>query len=119
VKLWSDAKGERHERVYDVAVSDGREIDRDGRCRKPVGDTVDVAQATYQNTIGAGTLTTVWQDPDFDAAQRAAYYVRALEIPTPRWTTYDAARLGVELSPEIPRTIQARAYTSPIWYTPE
>jgi hypothetical protein len=119
VKLWADAKGERYERVYDVAVSNGRKIGRDGRCRKPVGDTVDVAKATYRNTIGAGTLTTVWQDPDFDATQRAAYYVRALEIPTPRWTTYDAARLGVELSPEIPPTIQARAYTSPIWYTPE
>ena len=111
VKVWSDGsggakdgKGERHERVYDVAVSDGRQIGRDGRCRTPVGDTVDVAQATYQNSIGAGILTAVWGDPDFDPRLRAAYYVRALEIPTPRWTTYDAARLGSELAPEIPRT---------------
>ncbi len=118
VKLWVDAQGKRQERVYDVVVSGSREIGQDGRCRTPVGDTVDVARATYRNSIGAALLTTVWRDPDFDPARRAAYYVRALEIPTPRWTTYDAARLGTTLAPEIPRTIQARAYTSPIWYTP-
>lgn len=119
VKLWVDKSGKRMERVYDVAVSGDRKIDSEGRCAVAVGDTVDVAKATYQNTIGAAILGTVWQDPDFDPKRRAAYYVRVLEIPTPRWTTYDAARLGTELAAEIPRTIQGRAYTSPIWYTPE
>jgi len=119
VKLWADASGQQHERIYDVAVSDGRKIGRDGRCRTPVGSTVDAATASYTNTIGEANLTAVWQDPDFDPQQRAAYYVRAMQIPTPRWSTYDAARLGVPLDERIPRTVQNRAYTSPIWYTPE
>ncbi|MBW2422025.1 MAG: DUF3604 domain-containing protein [Deltaproteobacteria bacterium] len=119
VKLWVGPKGERRERIFDVAVSDGRRIGSDGRCRVAVGNTVDVEHATYQNTLGASTLTTVWRDPDFDPERRATYYLRVLEIPTPRWTTYDAARLGVELDPKIPRTTQGRAYTSPIWYTPQ
>ncbi|MCB1499236.1 MAG: DUF3604 domain-containing protein [Bauldia sp.] len=117
VKGWIDAGGETHERIYDVAVSGGREIGEDGRAREPVGTTVDVATATYTNTIGAASLTAFWTDPDFDAAQDAFYYGRVLEIPTPRWTTYDAASFGVPLPTSVPATLQDRAYTSPIWYT--
>ena len=83
-----------------------------------MGNTVDVANATWTNTIGAGELITVWTDPDFDPSQRAVYYARVLEIPTPRWTTYDAHYFGIQLPPEVPRSIQERAYTSPIWYSP-
>jgi hypothetical protein len=105
--------------VYDVAVSDGRAIGSDGRCRTPVGNTVDVANATWSNSIGETEMITVWTDPDFDAAQRAFYYVRVLEIPTPRWTAYDAKYFGLKnLDPEIPMTTRGRVYTSPIWYTP-
>ena len=119
VKLWVDADGARHERIYDVAVSDGREIGADGRCRTAVGSSVDSETATYTNEIGAGSLTAVWRDPDFDPERRAAYYVRVLQIPTPHWTSYDAVRRGLELGAAVPRTVQNRAYTSPIWYTPE
>jgi len=87
-------------------VSDDRTIDADGRCRAPVGDTVDVETASYTNTIGAPLLSTVWEDPDFDADRPAAWYVRVLEIPTPRWTTYDAARRAVALADDIPRTTE-------------
>ena len=118
IKGWLDNKGETHERIYDVAVSGEREIGSDGRAKDPVGNTVDIASATYSNTIGDVILTAYWQDPDFDAEQHAFYYVRVLEIPTPRWTTYDAAFYGIELPDTVPATIQDRAYTSPIWYTP-
>jgi hypothetical protein len=118
IKGWLDSKGETHERIYDVAVSDGRETDDDGRVREPVGNTVDVATATFTNTIGDPVLTAHWQDPDFDPEEHAFYYVRVLEIPTPRWTTYDAAFFGIDLPDTVPATIQDRAYTSPIWYTP-
>jgi hypothetical protein len=117
VKGWTEGK-ERKERVYDVAVSDGRKIGSDGRCKTPVGNTVDVANATWTNTIGDTELITVWKDPDFDPDQRAFYYVRVLEIPTPRWTAYDAKYFGLDVPDEIPMTTQERAYTSPIWYTP-
>jgi hypothetical protein len=117
VKGWTEGD-ERKERVYDVAVSDGRAIDSDGRCKTPVGNTVDVANATWTNTIGDTELITVWRDPDFDPDQRAFYYVRVLEIPTPRWTAYDAKYFGLDVSDEIPMITQERAYTSPIWYTP-
>jgi hypothetical protein len=90
IKGWLDKDGNTQERVYDVAVSGGRSIDADGRCRTPVGDTVDVANATWTNTIGAGELISVWTDPDFDPSLRAFYYVRVIEIPTPRWTAHDA-----------------------------
>jgi hypothetical protein len=119
IKGWLDDKGETHERIYDVAVSDDRSIDTDGRCRIPVGNTVDVPTATYTNTIGDPLLLAHWVDPDFDASEHAFYYVRVLEIPTPRWTTYDAAFFGIDLPDNVPATIQDRAYTSPIWYTPE
>ncbi len=118
IKGWIDADGTSQERIYDVAVSDGREIGPDGRARDPVGSTVDIAAATFTNTIGAPVLSGYWRDPDFDPVERAFYYVRALEIPTPRWTTYDAARFGVPLPTEVPPTVQDRAYSSPVWYTP-
>ncbi|GIK85703.1 MAG: hypothetical protein BroJett026_11840 [Betaproteobacteria bacterium] len=118
VKGWTTADGRTQERVYDVAVSGGRKIDADGRCRTPVGSTVDVANATYTNTIGAPELVAVWRDPEFDAKQAAFYYVRVLEIPTPRWTAYDAKRFGNKPLPETRMTLQERAYTSPIWFTP-
>jgi hypothetical protein len=117
IKGWTEGD-ELRERVYDVAVSDGREIGSDGRCKTPVGNTVDVANATWSNSIGDTEMITVWTDPDFDASQRAFYYVRVLEIPTPRWTAYDAKYYGLDVGDEIPMTTQERAYTSPIWYTP-
>jgi hypothetical protein len=117
IKGWVDSDN-RHERIYDVAVSDGRTIGSDGRCKTPVGSTVDVANANWTNSIGDTEIITVWKDPDFDPDQRAFYYVRVLEIPTPRWTAYDAKYFGIEMGDEVPMTIQQRAYTSPIWYTP-
>jgi hypothetical protein len=110
--------GELHERVYDVICSDDRKITDQHRCAKPVGNTVDVKTATYTNSIGEALMLAYWEDPDFDAGQRAFYYLRVLEIPTPRWTTYDAAFFGVERPEGVPATQQERAYTSQIWYTP-
>jgi len=118
VKGWLDAQGKTHERVYDVAVSDGRAIDESGRCRIPVGNTVNVEETTYTNSIGAPFMQAAWTDPDFDASERAFYYIRAMEIPTPRWTAIDARIFGVKVPDDIPSSIQERAYTSPIWYTP-
>ena len=120
VKGWLDSDGERQERVYDVVWGDAgkRQIDGQGKL-PPVGNTVDVEQATWTNTIGAPELITAWKDPDFDPATPAVYYARVIEIPTPRWTAYDAKRYGVEMPPEVPMVTQERAYTSPIWYTPE
>ncbi len=117
IKGWMDDKGEAHERIYDVAVSDGRKIE-DGRTTDAVGSTVDVATASYTNTIGDAMLSAHWQDPDFDPQEPAFYYVRVLEIPTPRWTTHDAAFFGIDPPENVPATIQDRAYTSPVWYTP-
>ena len=118
VKGWLDGRGDLQERVYDVAVSDGRSIGSDGRCRTPVGNTVDLATPTWTNTIGDPELITVWQDPDFDPSERAFYYARVLEIPTPRWTAYDAVRFGIEMDDDVEMITQERGYTSPIWYTP-
>ena len=118
IKGWLDEKREVHERIYDVAVSGDRTIGADGRAREPVGNTVDVAEASYTNTIGASVLTAHWVDPDFDPELRAFYYVRVLEIPTPRWTAYDAKFYGVEMPEGTTMQLQDRAYTSPIWYTP-
>ena len=118
IKGWTDVKGETHERVYDVTVSGNRTIGADGRCKTAVGNTVNVDQATFDNSIGEPVLTGYWQDPEFDAKQRAFYYVRVLEIPTPRWTTYDAKFFKVQRPNDVPASIQERAYTSPIWYTP-
>ena len=109
-------RGARH--PGDVAVSDGRDIGSDGRCRTPVGNTVDVEDASYLNTIGDAELRGTWTDPDFNPDQRAFYYARVLEIPTPTWQAYDSERFGVTMPAEIPMFGQERAYTSPIWYTP-
>ena len=115
VKGWLDEKGETHEKVYDVAWSDGRKAGADGKL-PPVGNTVDVKNANWTNTIGASELSAVWSDPDFDPKEDAFYYARVLEIPTPRWSTYEAFRLGVPIPEGAPTSIQERAYTSPIWY---
>jgi hypothetical protein len=118
VKGWLDVAGQTHEKVFDVVWSGDRAPDANG-VLPLVGDTVDVASATWTNTIGAPELITVWMDPEFDPAQKAFYYARVIEIPTPRWTAYDAKRFAVEMPAEVPMTTQERAYTSPIWYTPE
>ena len=112
IKGWIE-DGEQKERIYDVALSDGR---TDGS--EAVGNTVDVVKATYSNDIGASELLTAWTDPDFDPAVPSLYYARVLQIPTPRWSTYDAAALGVDVPEGLPTSIQERAWTSPIWYTP-
>jgi len=118
VKGWLDSKGDTHEKVYDVVWAGDRKPDSKSGKLPPVGDTVDVPNATYTNSIGASELIKVWKDPEFDASQRAFYYVRVLEIPTPRWTAYDAKYFGIKMPPEVPMKGQERAYTSPIWYTP-
>ncbi|MCU9846763.1 DUF3604 domain-containing protein [Defluviimonas sp. WL0024] len=118
VKGWLDVGGELREQVIDVACSDDRAI-VDGKCDALVGNTVDIPSATYTNDIGEALMMAYWEDPDFDPAERAFYYVRVLEIPTPRWTTYDAAFFEVGLPEGVPAIQQDRAYTSPIWYTPD
>ncbi|MEE4190598.1 MAG: DUF3604 domain-containing protein, partial [Halieaceae bacterium] len=115
IKGWVDADGQSQERIYDIALSDAGRRHADGSVA-PVGNTVDVAAATYTNSIGAPTLRVLWQDPDFDPAQQAFYYARAIEIPTPRWSTYDAQRLQVE-APS-PTSLQERAISSAIFYDP-
>jgi len=117
VKGWMDKEGKTQEKVYDVVWSDDRKKDAKGKL-PAVGNTVDVKNATFANTIGASGLGKVWTDPDFNAAQKAFYYARVLEIPTPRWTTYDAFRFGVKIPEGAPTSTQERAYTSPIWYKP-
>ncbi len=117
IKGWLDDDGETQEQVFDVAWAGDRTPGADGKL-PPVGNTVDVENATWTNTIGAAELGTVWTDPTFDPGQRAFYYVRVLEIPTPRWTTYDAFRFDVPIPDGAPTSTQERAYTSPIWYTP-
>ncbi len=118
VKGWLDADGNLHEKVYDVALSGGREVNPETGEAPPVGTTVIVPEASFTNTIGAPMLAAVWTDPDFDPAERAFYYARVIEIPTPRWTAYDAKYFKIDLPDHIPTTVQDRAYTSPIWYTP-
>ena len=119
VKGWLGKDGKGQEKVYDVVWGDAdkRKIGKSGKLA-PVGDTVDVMNATWTDTIGDSDLSAVWTDPDFDPSVRAFYYARVIEIPTPRWTAYDAARFGVKMSPEVPMKQQERAWTSPIWYTP-
>jgi hypothetical protein len=117
VKGWLDAKNVLHEHVYDVAWSGDRKPGADGKLPS-VGNTVDLRNATWSDTIGAPELAGVWADPDFDPAERAFYYARVIEIPTPRWTAYDAVRFGIQPLPGTRMTITERAYTSPIWYTP-
>jgi len=117
IKGWMDERGDLHEKVYDVAWSDERQVDANGKV-PPVGNTVDLEAANWTNTIGASELATVWTDPDFDAGEEAFYYARILEIPTPRWVLYDKVRLGAEMPEDVELVHQERAYTSPIWYGP-
>jgi hypothetical protein len=117
IKGWLDASGELHEKVYEVVWSGDRRPGADGKLPS-VGSTVDVANATWTNTIGAAELIDVWTDPDFDASERTFYYARVIEIPTPRWTAYDAVRFGTTPEPGTRMTVTERAYTSPIWYSP-
>ena len=118
IKGWLDASGKTHERIYDVAVSDGRKIDADGRCKTPVGNTVDIPNATWSNSIGSPYLVGYWKDPAFNAKESAFYYVRVIEIPTPRWTAYDAKFFNIKMPEGTKMQLQERAYTSPIWYAP-
>lgn len=118
IKGWVDKAGKAQERVYDVVWSSPQTRRPKGGRLPPVGDTVDVASASYANSIGAPALTTVWTDPDFDPAQKAFYYVRVMEIPTPSWPAFDAKRYKLQLPPGVRVKQQERAYTSPIWYTP-
>lgn len=118
IKGWRDKHGKSHERVFNVAVSGNREAGEDGSVR-PVGNTVDLKSASYRNSVGAAELVTVWRDPEFDPDFPAFYYLRVIEIPTPRWTAYDAKSFQIESLPEdVPMIVQERAYTSPIWFTP-
>jgi hypothetical protein len=117
IKGWLDKNGETHEKIYDVAWSGDRKPGTDGKL-PAVGSTVDVENASYANTIGAPELIAVWKDPDFDPSLRAFYYGRIIEIPTPRWTAYDAKYFNVKMPKEVTMTTTERAYTSPIWYTP-
>lgn len=118
VKGWLDKKGKTHEKVYDVVWSDKRKPNKKGKL-PAVGNTVDIKNASWTNTIGASELITVWKDPDFNSKQRAFYYARVIEIPTPRWTAYDAKRFNEKMPKHIPMITTERAYTSPIWYTPK
>ena len=118
IKGWLGNDRETHEKVYDVVWSGERSIGSDGKL-PPVGNTVDVENANWTNTIGASELTAVWTDPDFDAGENAFYYARVIEIPTPRWSTYEAYRFGIPIPEGAPTATQERAYTSPIWYTPD
>ncbi|SHE71767.1 Protein of unknown function [Microbulbifer donghaiensis] len=117
IKGWVDEDGEQHQQIFNVALSGDRKPDTAGKVA-PVGNTVNVKDATYTNTIGAAQLSAVWSDDDFDPEQHAFYYARVIEIPTPRWSTYDAMRVGRKPREDLPVTIQERAWTSPIWYTP-
>jgi hypothetical protein len=116
VKLWREG-GKSYEKIYNVAWSDGRRPMADGRL-PPVGNTVDASKATYSNTIGTAELFGTWTDPDFDPGERALYYVRVLEIPTPRWATYLSVKTGIPLKESTPSWLQERAWTSPVWYRP-
>ena len=118
IKGWVDSKGEAHEKIYDIAVSDGRKIGKGGRCKDPVGNTVNLNDVTYTNAIGDAFLQAYWKDPDFDPKQRAFYYVRVIEIPTPTWLAYDRKVFGSKIPEGAKQIHQERAYTTPVWYTP-
>ena len=117
VKGWVDKDGKLQEKVYDAAWSGDRKPGANSKL-PPVGNTVDIEKAIWTNSIGEPELIGVWKDPDFDPSLRAVYYGRVIEIPTPRWTAYDQLRFKIKMSPDVPMTVQERAYTSPIWYTP-
>ena len=117
VKAWVDASGALRDKVFNVAWSGARSESQESKL-PPVGNTVDLKTATYRNSIGEAQLSTVWQDPEFNPEGPALYYARVIEIPTPRWTTYDAVRAGLPVLDDVPATIQERAWSSPIWYNP-
>jgi hypothetical protein len=117
IKGWVDNSGKPQHKIYNVALSDDRKPDSDGNI-PAVGKTVNENDATYTNTIGDTELKVTWQDPDFDASLPALYYARVIEIPTPRWSTYDAVRNNLKRPEDVPVSIQERAWTSPVWYTP-
>jgi hypothetical protein len=119
VKGWRASDGTLREKIYDVAFAGNRKPDPKTGKLPPIGSTVNLADATYTNSIGAPLLATLWIDPEFDPAVPAFYYVRALEIPTPRWTLYDAVRFKVKPPKEVPLVTQERIYSSPIWYEPK
>ncbi|MGI9370924.1 MAG: DUF3604 domain-containing protein, partial [Hyphomicrobiales bacterium] len=117
IKVWADASGKPQEKVFNVVWSGDRNLGADGKLPL-VGNTVDVAKATWTNSIGSPELITVWTDPEFDPKVHASYYARVLEIPTPRWTAYEAKRFKIKMKKDVPMVTVERAYTSPIWYTP-
>ena len=117
IKGWVDKSGEHHEKIIELAWSGDRKLGANGKL-PPVGNTVDLTKATYTNTIGSPELSGSWTDKEFDPSQHALYYLRVLEIPTPRWSTYEAVANGLPLLPDVQSTIQERAWSSPIWYTP-
>jgi hypothetical protein len=117
IKGWLDEKGQTHEKIFDVALSDERKPAANGKV-PALKSTVNVAEASYSNSIGAAALSGVFTDPEFDPKQAAFYYARVIEIPTPRWTAFDAARFGATMDAEVPMVLQERAVSSPIWYTP-
>jgi len=116
IKGWVDADGKHQEKIIEVTWSGDRKLNAKGKL-PAIENTVNVENATYTNTVGAATLLSSWTDPNFDASINAMYYVRVLEIPTPRWSTYDAVKANLELMDDVPATIQERAWSSPIWYT--
>lgn len=119
VKAWLDGKGDAEEQIFDVALSDGRIVDAKTGLAPPVTSTVDIEQASYSNSVGEVSFGVFWEDPDFDPQQHAFYYVRVIEIPTPRWTAYDAKYFNLDPAEEIPMVTQERVYSSPIWYSPK
>jgi hypothetical protein len=119
IKGWVDSTGKAHEKIFDIIWSDTETRKLENGKVPAVGNTVDLTSASYSNTIGTTELQTVWSDPEFDPSVRAFYYVRVLEIPTPRWVVYDALRYKITLKDEVTKIAQERAYTSPIWYSPK
>lgn len=119
IKGWIDADGDTHEKIFDVVWADAeqRQPGADGKL-PPVGDTVDVANASWTDSIGDPSLQTLWTDPEFDPSQAAFYNARVIEIPTPRWTAYDQKRFGIKMSDDVPMKTRERAWSSPIWYSP-
>ena len=117
IKIWLQ-DGKHVERIYELALSNGRKVDPRSGKAPAVGSTVDLKTAAYHNSIGATQLSAVWQDPHFDPSVAAAYYLRVLEIPTPRWSTIVSVKRGEPLPADVPATIQERAWSSPIWYVP-